>query len=683
MATDPVCGMEVAEGGEHTLEHEGRRYHFCSAHCREKFAADPAAYVGGAEKAPESGKGTGAATGAGVWTCPMHPEVRRDAPGSCPKCGMALERMDAAAAPVRTEWVCPMHPEIVRDRPGNCPKCGMALEPRTVAAEEEENDELRSMTRRFWVSTGLSVPARGHRHGAPPARHGRVVSRAGRRRRARLDGTRPGDARRPLGRLALLRPRLAVARQPQPQHVHADRPGRGRRLPLQPRRRTLPGDFPRLVPGRWRARSAVYFEAAAVITTLVLLGQVLELRARSRTGSGHPGAAGPRAEDRAARPGGRRPRRTSPSSTCSRGTGCGCAPARRCRSDGVVVGGDERRGRVDDHRRAHPGGEEAGRQGHRRHRERDRLARHGGRAGGGRHAARRRSSGWWPRPSAAARPSRSSPTWSRAGSCRPSSRSAAATFVVWAWSVPSPAWPTPSSTRWPCSSSPAPAPWGSRRPCRSWSPRARGRRWGCSSGTPRPSRTCARWTPWWWTRPGRSPRASRPCGGGGCRAEWTRRSSCGSPRAWSGGASTRWPPPSWREPRPGAWRSHPSRPSSRFPARACGAGWRASDVVLGTGSFLEEPRHRIAVPRGAGGATAGRRADRHVRGRGRARLPACSAWRTRSRPPPRRRSGGSTTTASGSSCSPATAGPPRRPWPRRLGIDEVWPRSSRARRRGR
>jgi hypothetical protein len=95
-----------------------------------------------------------------VYTCPMHPEVRKPGPGTCPKCGMALEPV-APAAPTRArvEYTCPMHPQIVRDAPGTCPICGMALEPRTVAAGgEEDTSELRDMTRRFWISLGLSLP---------------------------------------------------------------------------------------------------------------------------------------------------------------------------------------------------------------------------------------------------------------------------------------------------------------------------------------------------------------------------------------------------------------------------------------------------------------------------------------------------------------------------------------------
>src|SRR5205085_3543827 len=91
------------------------------------------------------------------YVCPMCPEVRKKGPGPCPKCGMALE-LESPVAATKTEYTCPMHPEIVRSEPGSCPICGMALEPRTVTAKQEENPELRGMTRRFWVGVALTAP---------------------------------------------------------------------------------------------------------------------------------------------------------------------------------------------------------------------------------------------------------------------------------------------------------------------------------------------------------------------------------------------------------------------------------------------------------------------------------------------------------------------------------------------
>jgi Cu+-exporting ATPase len=88
----------------------------------------------------------------------MHPEVRKKGPVSCPTCGMALEPVEPTVASSKTEWTCPMHPEIVRNAPGSCPICGMALEPKTITAEEQENPELIDMTRRFRISTILTIP---------------------------------------------------------------------------------------------------------------------------------------------------------------------------------------------------------------------------------------------------------------------------------------------------------------------------------------------------------------------------------------------------------------------------------------------------------------------------------------------------------------------------------------------
>ncbi|MGZ4956448.1 MAG: heavy metal-binding domain-containing protein, partial [Methylobacter sp.] len=90
-----------------------------------------------------------------TYTCPMHPEVRLENPGNCPKCGMSLEPLapvESKIVEIHTEYVCPMHPDIIRSEPGSCPKCGMALEPRDVSGEEEESRELTDMSRRFWVS---------------------------------------------------------------------------------------------------------------------------------------------------------------------------------------------------------------------------------------------------------------------------------------------------------------------------------------------------------------------------------------------------------------------------------------------------------------------------------------------------------------------------------------------------
>jgi len=150
---DPVCGMDVnPETAAGHAEHAGQTYHFCSRGCVAKFEADPEKYIG-ARKDPPPSSGT-----AGEYTCPMHPEIRQPGPGTCPKCGMALEPVTAPPVATRTEYTCPMHPEIIRDEPGSCPICGMALEPKTVIADEGESAELVDMRRRFWVSTVEAMP---------------------------------------------------------------------------------------------------------------------------------------------------------------------------------------------------------------------------------------------------------------------------------------------------------------------------------------------------------------------------------------------------------------------------------------------------------------------------------------------------------------------------------------------
>ncbi|MDP9052072.1 MAG: heavy metal translocating P-type ATPase [Acidobacteriota bacterium] len=171
---DPVCGMKVdpAKASE-SAEHAGVTFYFCCKGCAAKFRAAPQTYLqpkpvtlvtlGGvspakavpapAKPAPPSAKTDAHAE----YTCPMDPEVRQHGPGACPKCGMALEPAEITAPATRTEYTCPMHPQIIRAEPGSCPICGMALEPREVTAEET-NPELVDMTRRLWISVALAAP---------------------------------------------------------------------------------------------------------------------------------------------------------------------------------------------------------------------------------------------------------------------------------------------------------------------------------------------------------------------------------------------------------------------------------------------------------------------------------------------------------------------------------------------
>jgi len=162
-AIDPVCGMKVDKARPAaTHDHLGKTWYFCSAHCATAFKAHPEqfAHQQGARAHDHGNHKHGEAahqvSGGAMYSCPMHPEVRQDKPGDCPKCGMALVR-EAGAASVPTGYTCPMHPEIVKDGPGDCPICGMALVP-MGGANEEDNAELRDLTRRFWIGAVLSAP---------------------------------------------------------------------------------------------------------------------------------------------------------------------------------------------------------------------------------------------------------------------------------------------------------------------------------------------------------------------------------------------------------------------------------------------------------------------------------------------------------------------------------------------
>jgi Cu+-exporting ATPase len=236
---DPVCGMAVDPSGPYQHRHSGTTYHFCSENCLARFQEDPDRAIGSSE----DGQKIGAAAG-GRWTCSMHPEILRDEPGSCPICGMALEAMS----------------------PG----------------EEEENPELASMSRRFWVSLGLALPVFAIAmtemvHGNPLTEHfsARTLS---------------------LVQLVLGTPVVIWGGWPffvrgwaSIRSLHLNMftliaLGTGAAWVYS----TIAATVPEIFPASFRGpdgQVAVYFEAAAVIVTLVLLGQVLELRARSQTGA--------------------------------------------------------------------------------------------------------------------------------------------------------------------------------------------------------------------------------------------------------------------------------------------------------------------------------------------------------------------------------------------------------------
>jgi P-type Cu+ transporter len=321
MAKDPICGMTVDEATALNAERDGQTFYFCSEHCRKKFLAQPAERAlrtHAAEHGHEAGEHSCCATKAGShaesdkhrehshhahdhshthhhragdevkpspaakYYCPMCPGVESDKPGDCPKCGMALERNPAWKPDAKVIYTCPMHPEVEQDHPGNCPKCGMALEPKTVSADAEEDDsELRDMTRRFWIGGALALPVflLAMAHLIPALSHSEWLS---------------GSVSR-WTQFILSTPVVLWAGWPFFQRGWRSLVNRhlnmftliamgvGAAYIFSAVAMLFPGIFPASFARHGRVD--IYFEAAAVIVVLVLLGQVLELRARKRTGS--------------------------------------------------------------------------------------------------------------------------------------------------------------------------------------------------------------------------------------------------------------------------------------------------------------------------------------------------------------------------------------------------------------
>ena len=286
---DPVCGMAVTRQSPYQAVFQERPYWFCSTKCHEKFVAEPARYAPAA---------------APVYVCPMHPEVRQDHPGRCPKCQMnlVLEGSESAAAhgahshgahgtataaapaapapapasgsvAAGTIYTCPMHPEIRQDHPGNCPICGMTLEP-IIPLDEEDNSELKDFQRRFWWTLPLTVAVFvlamfGHRLGWFDMASQSWIE------------------------LVLSLPVVLWAGWPffvrgwqsivnrSPNMWTLIGLGTGAAFAYSVVATVAPEVFPDSFVSMGRV--SVYFEAAVVIISLTLLGQLLELKARSQT----------------------------------------------------------------------------------------------------------------------------------------------------------------------------------------------------------------------------------------------------------------------------------------------------------------------------------------------------------------------------------------------------------------
>ncbi len=291
MAIDPVCGMQVDEASSLNAQVHGDTYYFCSEHCLNKFLAQNQSGITDSpqqKSAPscchthssstESASNPPAGTSAGKYICPMHPEVVSDHPDSCPKCGMALEPA-MPSLETKTIYTCSMHPEVQQDHPGNCPKCGMALEPMTVVPEGEEDDgELNDMSRRFWTGLLLGFPVLVLAM-APmifPAFEQLLSSRASQWIQLILSTPVVIWAGWPFfvrGWQSVLSWNLnmftLVALGTGAAYIYS----------------IFAFFFPQFLPESFlvNGQPEVYFEAAAVIIVLVLLGQMLELRARYRT----------------------------------------------------------------------------------------------------------------------------------------------------------------------------------------------------------------------------------------------------------------------------------------------------------------------------------------------------------------------------------------------------------------
>ncbi len=269
----PKCGMALEPADK--AESEAHERHSRGGHEHEHAKHEHRDPVGaGTSKADRR-------TPTGKYVCPMHPEVVSDEPGDCPKCGMALERNPAWVAPTagQTIYTCPMHPEIEQDHPGDCPKCGMDLEPKTVAAESEDDGEIRSLSRKFWIGLVLTIPVLAIAMGGWLGINVEAIVPKSISKWIEFGLTTPvvlwaGSLFFSRGWKSVVNGSLNM--------FTLIMVGVGSAYFYS----AVAVLFPQIFPASFRKGGEVglYFEAAAVITVLVLMGQLLEAKARSRTG---------------------------------------------------------------------------------------------------------------------------------------------------------------------------------------------------------------------------------------------------------------------------------------------------------------------------------------------------------------------------------------------------------------
>jgi P-type Cu+ transporter len=297
---DPVCGMTVDPDRVAAQSvYDGKTFYFCCQNCATKFAASPKKFLN--SSAPFVLGRNAVASPASLhpsktdsieqgppskqisplnYICPMDPEVSQNHPGACPKCGMGLEPAVPTQLATHIEYTCPMHPEIVRPVPGSCPICGMALEPRDATAQQDENPELADMTRRFWISVTLTVPilvlAMSDLIPVQP-----LESVLSPRAISWIELILATPVVLWAGWFFFERGWASIVNRSLNMFTLIAL-GTGTAYVFSVIAVLLPGIFPdsfRVMGGG----VPIYFEAATAITTLVILGQVLELRARSRT----------------------------------------------------------------------------------------------------------------------------------------------------------------------------------------------------------------------------------------------------------------------------------------------------------------------------------------------------------------------------------------------------------------